>query len=116
MIPRPAIFASGTLQVSFFARLFWSSARLPYFASCISLPCEKPDSRRGGRWKRLPDTQYLLFAEDLHHGLILGLVHLGQGLGYQRLVLEAAAVQHFVQPERRVAKQNLRVLEALIVI
>jgi len=56
-----------------------------------------------------------LFAEDLHHSFVLGLVDLGECLGDQGPVFKAAGMQHLVEAEGSVTEQNLRVLEALVV-
>ena len=43
------------------------------------------------------------FSEDLHHGILLGLIDLGQGLLHQRAVFIVARVQHLIQAESGVA-------------
>jgi hypothetical protein len=65
---------------------------------------------------RLPQGQVLLFSEDLHHGFILGLIDLSQGLCHQGTVFKAAVVQHLVEPEGGVAEQDLSVLKAFVVL
>ena len=57
-----------------------------------------------------------LFLEDLQHRFAVSLVHLRQGLLNQRPILEAAGVEHFVEAKCRMPKEDLRVLEALVVI
>jgi hypothetical protein len=58
----------------------------------------------------------LLFAEDLHHGFVLGLVDLGEGLGDEGAVVEAAVVEHLIEAEGGVAEEDLGVFEALVVV
>jgi hypothetical protein len=51
----------------------------------------------------------------LQHGFALRLVELRECLLNQRSVFEAAFMQQFSQPERRVAQQNLGVLQLAVV-
>ncbi len=57
-----------------------------------------------------------LLLEDLHHGLVVGLVDLGQGLLKQWAVLIATGVKHLVEAESGVAQEDLSVLQPLVVV
>ena len=57
-----------------------------------------------------------LFFEDLHHGFGLGLVDLGQGLLHQGPIFERAGMQQLGEAERRVAEEDLGVLQALVIV
>jgi hypothetical protein len=61
-------------------------------------------------------TARYLFLENLHHGFVFGLIHLGKRLLHKRPIFEAAGMQHFRESESRVAKKNLRIFEPLVVI
>jgi hypothetical protein len=57
-----------------------------------------------------------LLLKDLHHGFVFGLIHLGKRLLDKRSIFEAAGMQHFREPESRVAEKNLGIFEPLVVI
>jgi hypothetical protein len=57
-----------------------------------------------------------LFAEDLHHGFALSLVHLCESLRDQRAILLAAVVEHLTKAECGVPEQDLCIPEALVVV
>ena len=57
-----------------------------------------------------------LLAEDLHHGLVLSLADLREGLGDEGAIFKAAGVEHFVEAEGGVAEEHFSVLETLVVV
>jgi len=57
-----------------------------------------------------------LLAKNFEHRLALGPIDLGQSFLHQRAVVRAAAMQHFIQPEGRVAQQDLGVLEPFVLL
>jgi len=71
-------------------------------------PCERASSGRAQAGAHL-------FPKYLQHGLVLGGVELGECLLHERAIFKAAFVQQFVEPERRVAQQNLGILQLPII-
>ena len=58
----------------------------------------------------------MLFVENLHHGFVLCLRDLCEGLLDQGLIFSAARVEHLCEPEGSVTEQDLGVLEAPVVV
>ena len=57
-----------------------------------------------------------LFTKDLHHGLGLELIQIGEGLLYERAVFVRARMEEFVKAEGGVPEENLGVFEPFFVV
>ena len=72
----------------------------PFKAARFSAACP-------ARWEDCGGADGRLFSEDLHHGFILGLIHLRQRLFDQGAVFKSAVVEHLSEAEGGVPQQDL---------